>query len=258
MNATITAAVDIARVAQRNWDLSKTIPQADLDTLIYAAQQSPKKAMETHYALHVFTDKTKIRQIYDQTKKFLVAPTDATEPPDDMFEMRDGQPWQNDEKYSVKNSQVLANAMFVFTEDRGTAKGGTHYMAKEGGEYNALTVYEEQIDFSIGIAVGNLTLSAAMLGYKTGICSALECDNIANILSNGQSTPGSKDIMNPKLIIGIGYPNEGVDRTWHHETKNSELGFDASDRGPLNELFKFPSFDGTGDGTDLYINGVKQ
>ena len=79
MNQQIIDAAKVSKLAQRNWDLTKTIPQEDLDTLIYAAKNSPKKQMETHYSLHVFTHKEKIREIYDQTKKFSIYPVDTPE-----------------------------------------------------------------------------------------------------------------------------------------------------------------------------------
>ena len=41
--------------AQRNYDLTKTIPQEDLNTLIHVAVNSPSKQNETHYSLHVYT-----------------------------------------------------------------------------------------------------------------------------------------------------------------------------------------------------------
>ena len=48
-----------------------------------------------------------------------------------MFKDKDGEFWQDDD-YSIKNSQILANAMFVYTEDRRTVRGGTHFLAQEG------------------------------------------------------------------------------------------------------------------------------
>jgi len=260
MNQQIMDAVKVSKQAQRNWDLDKTIPKKDLDTLIYAAQNSPKKQMETHYALHVFTDPEKIRAIYDNTKKFSLFPVSETAEVDGydgtdfhtegMFEDRDGEFWQDDE-YSVKNSQILANAMFVYTEDRRTVRGGTHFLASEGASPNVMNIYEEQIDFSIGISVGQLILSAAMMGYKTGICSALDSDPISEIL--GKRADGK--LMNAKLIIGVGYPNEGVDRRLHAETLNKDIPFADRRTGELDGKYRFPSFEGV---TDVYLNGELQ
>jgi len=258
MHDQITTAVDTARVAQRNWDLSKEIPQTDLDTLVYAARNGPKKAMERHFALHVYTNRDTIKNIYDETKMFLVPPDECktfADVPDDMFELRDGKPWQNDKKYAVKNSQVMANAIFIFseTENEEEAKGGTHQMGKQGNPGSALTTLQEQEAFSIGIAVGNLTVSAAMLGYKTGICSAFSQDNVGDILIGEKSVAGEPNLMEPKLIVGIGYPNEGVPRRQRHETLNSALPY-LTQRNP-DEKFIFPKLTGE---TDLYINGEKQ
>ena len=49
---TLKNAVDITQRAQRNYDLSKSIPQADLDTLIYTAINSPSKQNETHFIIY--------------------------------------------------------------------------------------------------------------------------------------------------------------------------------------------------------------
>ena len=261
MNQQIIDAAKVSKQAQRNWDLDKTIPQEDLDALIYAAKNSPKKQMETHYALHVFTDQEKIRAIYDQTKKFSLFPVDNPEFQDsmyadgkadygDMFKDKDGEFWQDDD-YSIKNSQILANAMFVYTEDRRTVRGGTHFLAQEGGSPNILSIYEEQIDFSIGISVGQLILSAAMMGYKTGICSALDSDPISEIL--GKRSDGK--LMNAKLVIGVGYEQDGVDRRLHQETLNKDIPFDDRRTGELDSNYRFPTFEGV---TDVYLNGELQ
>ena len=48
INKKIKAAVDIAQRAQRNYDLNKSVPIDDLETLIYAAANSPSKQNEEH------------------------------------------------------------------------------------------------------------------------------------------------------------------------------------------------------------------
>ena len=39
----IRASIDVSKVAQRNWDLTRSISDEDLNTLIYAASNSPTK-----------------------------------------------------------------------------------------------------------------------------------------------------------------------------------------------------------------------
>ena len=53
-------AVDIARRCQRNWDLSKTVPQEHIDHLIYLATHAPSKQDESFFDLYVVTDRDKI------------------------------------------------------------------------------------------------------------------------------------------------------------------------------------------------------
>ena len=111
-----------------------------------------------------------------------------------------------------------------------------------------MTIYEEQIDFSIGISVGQLILAAAMMGYKTGICSALDSDPISEIL--GKRSDGK--LMNAKLVIGVGYEQDGVDRRLHQETLNKDIPFDDRRTGEADGLYLFPTFEGV---TDVYLNG---
>ena len=63
LNDNILKAVDVVQRAQRNYDRSRSIPQKDLDTLIYAAENSPSKQNETHYQLNVYTNDT-IEKLY--------------------------------------------------------------------------------------------------------------------------------------------------------------------------------------------------
>ena len=102
-------AVDITQRAQRNYDLSKSIPQADLDTLIYTALNSPSKQNETHFKLKVYTDPNLIHNIYDCTKRFGLIGDNF----DKMYKDTDKGVIGNN-KYEVKNSQVLANVVFVY------------------------------------------------------------------------------------------------------------------------------------------------
>ena len=231
MDNQLKKAVDSSQRAQRNYDLSKTIPQADLETLIYVASNSPSKQNETHYSLHIYTDQTLIKQIYDHTKKFtLMSPKENLE---GLFGVdENGKYWQDDTR-AVKNSQILANALFVYVREEGAARGGTHMAGKEHRDSKAMVLYEEQINFSIGISVGQLTLAANLLGYKTGICSAMDDNSIKQLI-------GVKNRV--KLLVGVGYANSDVDRRLHSETLNKDVP-ERFRNGDLNELWRFPSFE---------------
>lgn len=236
----IKAAVDITQRAQRNYDLSKSIPQEDLDTLIYAASNSPSKQNETHYELHVYTDQDKIRQIYNHTKKFTLI-KDAGDA-DNMHGVdKDGNFWQDDSR-SVKNSQILSNVLFVYVRTKGQARGMTHKTGQENKSTQAEILYFEQLNYSIGISVGELILSASLLGYSTGICSALDTTPIKNIIKSNES---------PTLLVGVGIPNSHLDRTQHAEVLNSDVP-EKFRTGNLDDNWHFPSFNKS---TKVIING---
>jgi nitroreductase len=242
MNDTIKKAVDSSQRAQRNYDLSKTIPQSDLETLIYAAVNSPSKQNETHYSLYVYTDQNIIRQIYNQTKLFSLIKDDSDK--EKLFKEENGVFWQN-EDMSVYNSQILANVIFVYAEDHGEARGGNSIIAQTTSDITTESYqnYMEQINYSIGISVGELLLTAGLLGYRTGLCSAFPKDIVQEII-------GSTYL--PKLVVGVGYENIGINRQLHAETLNRDV-VEKFRTGPDDEYWRFPSFDKN---IKVYINGT--
>ena len=233
-------AIDSAQRAQRNYDLSKSIPQGDLDTLIYAAVNSPSKQNETHYSLHVYTDQDVIRDIYNNTKKFILMKDD--EDRKGLFGETDGKYWIND-RQSVTNSQILANALFVYVEETGEARGGNHIVGQKNPNGDAAKIYNEQQSYSIGISVGELILTANLLGYKTGICSAMDSRPIKKIVETDKSV---------KLLVGVGFDNVGTDRRLHPETLNRDVP-EKFRTGDLEEQWRFPSLNKK---TKIYINGI--
>jgi nitroreductase len=229
MNQDIINAINTAQRAQRNYDLSKSIPKDDLETLIYAAANSPSKQNETHYSLAVYTNQDMIRQIYNHTKKFLLIKDQSDIKT--AFGEKDGVYWQNDDQ-SVTNSQILSNVLFCYIIENGRARGGTHAVGQKNPNGNAATIYNEQQSYSIGISVGQLILAANLLGYKTGICSALDSRPIKKIIGTENSV---------KLLVGVGYPNIDTDRRLHAETLNSDVA-EKFRTGEPNENWRFPSF----------------
>jgi len=235
----IRKAVDSSNRAQRNYDLSKSIPQKELDTLIYAASESPSKQNETHYSLFVYTDPIMIRKIYDTTKKFNFF--DENDNLEKLFGEKNGVYWQNDDD-SVKNSQVLANALFVYTEEKGQTRGGTHIVGKQSIAGDSAKLYKEQIDYSIGISVGQLILSANLLGLKTGICSAMDGRAIKKVVGTEKSV---------KVLVGVGFENADIDRRLHPDVLNKDVPAKFRNGKDL-ENWRFPSYKKE---CKVYING---
>ena len=52
---------------QRNWDLDRPVPQADIDLMIHAATQCPSKQNNAFYSLGVVQDRNIIEQIHENT-----------------------------------------------------------------------------------------------------------------------------------------------------------------------------------------------
>jgi len=242
MNSTIKNAVDVALRAQRNYDLSKSIPDKDLESLIYSACNSPSKQNEAHYELMIFTDLELIEKIYEKTKYFSLIQDE--EDVDNLFEENNGQFWQN-KNLSVHNSQVLANVLFVYIENKPEPRGGNTLIAQTTDDENteSYRLYQEQINYSIGISTGELILTASLLGYKTGICSAFCKPELKTLLgSNGL----------PKLLVGVGHGNDNLDRKQHAHAYNKDIP-EKFRTGKPDEKWKFPSFDKT---IKVSINGI--
>lgn len=215
LNKKLENAAEDSQHAQRNYDLSKSLPNVDLQTLIHVATNSPSKQNETHFELQVFTDQNMIRDIYNCTKLFMVRSKAENKDLTGLFSEENGKIWQNKDR-SVTNSQILANALFVFIDCEGPAIGGDHQLAQRDPKNNPerVKIYRDQRNYSVGISVGELILSATMLGYKTGICSAFDTNEVNKLINSKGEV---------KLLVGVGFENENTDRRLHAETLNRDL-----------------------------------
>ena len=225
---TLKNAVYITQRAQRNYDLSKSIPQADLDTLIYTAINSPSKQNETHFKLKVYTDPNLIHNIYDCTKKFGLYTKEVF---DKMYKDTDEGVVSNT-TYEVKNSQILSNVVFVYCDDQDNIRRGDQVIASRGNASEETRNFFTRLkNFSIGVSSGQLSLVAALLGYKTGFCSAYYLSQLRAIVKD-----------EPKLIVGIGYENSNMDRRLHGTLFNRDIPKQYR-TGEDNERWRFPSLD---------------
>ena len=230
MNDDIKNAIDICKQAQRNYDLKKTIPYKDLETLIYVATNSPSKQNETHFNLRVYTDPTIIHGIYDRTKNFTFSTNTRTE---EIFTTTGV---QKDQKYSVTNSQIKANAVFVYCDETRNIRGGTHLTAlrEDAGPVAKETLFEQKA-MSIGISSGQLVMSAALLGYTTGYCSAFEKTGKNSVQKLLQTE------SEPRLIVGVGYPDPNLTRKEHPDVYNRDIDIKEGKHGKDDEHWVYPS-----------------
>jgi nitroreductase len=192
---------------QRNWDLSKNIPDKDLGLLTSAASHCPSKQNVAFYTIHVVTNQDLITQIHSHTAGFAarrdennaLIPTVKLGP--------------NDPVEFIPNDQVLANAVFIFEDntdltlwrDVDKLKYANNYQQFYSIEHgNDPTGVNQQVvhfdrDVAIGIGSAYLALIAVQLGYSTGFCACMDQAAIKKVL-------GSKRL--PLLMVGVGYPDD--------------------------------------------------
>ena len=194
-NQFIKKSIHKSQHCNRNWDLSKSIPQEDIDVIVESATQCPVKQNLNFYKTHVITNRDKIEKIHSKTKGFFI----------------DG--------VSHTNSQTLANLVIAFTEDEPKEKRDWNREFDEETNKWVNTSVDVRRDtnatnvdrqMAVGIASGYVNLVSTMLGYETGCC---KCFNDADL----------KDILNGEtalLLMGIGYPDTTRNRLEHHKDSN--------------------------------------
>lgn len=178
LNQIIVNAIQVSQRCQRNWDLTSDIDDTIISTLKEVIKNSPTKQNEEYYSVEFITDRAIIEKIYQTTTY------------DD-----------NSDSDETKNPQTLANLVLVFfSETPNTYRNPKH-------EYENQNLMAENTNTSIGIVSGQLSLAAAILGLRSGFCACFNRSQVSEIL-------GKKD---PKLILGIGYPDLTKDRLEHHK-----------------------------------------
>lgn len=190
----ITKAIIRSQHCQRNWDLSREIPEDDLDLLVTAATHCPSKQNVAYYKLHYITNRSVIEQIHANTVGFVVK--------------------QGINPEYTTNTQTLANLLIVFEEYSNLENVKD---SNRNDETRAITSNNLDISFkekferdrmtAVGVAAGYLNLTASLLGYATGCCSCYQPDPIKEILQlKGK----------PLLLMGIGYKNIDLNRRVSH------------------------------------------
>jgi nitroreductase len=201
INENIEKAIHRSQHTQRNWDLSKEIPEDDLDLIITSVTQCPSKQNVAHYRVHAITNRDIIEKIHDNTRGFTTSYT----------------------PYAAEtNSQVLANLLLVFEEvnvdqtgDKVAHRSDETKMLKDGTlspEAQALLMRDRHM--AVGIASGYCNMTAALLGYGTGCCACFDGPAIKEILGL------NNEII---LMMGVGFKDANLNRRVHH--KNHEFVF---------------------------------
>lgn len=195
-HTSIKKAILKTQHCQRNFDLSRTIPEEDIQLLKTAVTQCPSKQNMRFYSTHFVFDRGVIEKIHQATKGFGI-----------------------DTENMQTNSQTLANLLIVFERQEPETK--SPYDSLRGQELKAkceghLTeeqkaVIQRDSDQAVGVAAGYVNLTAGLLGYATGCCACFNKDKIKSIL----------DLKgDPLLIMGIGIKDMSRNRRQHHKDKD--------------------------------------
>jgi nitroreductase len=132
---------------QRNFDLSKQIPEEDRLVIEEAVTQCPSKQNAAFYDVVSITDRETIERIHETTKG---------------FGLEDGT--------NITNSQTLANMLLVFLS-REPHKEFVSDMDKRA-----------DAEMAVGIAAGYTNFISSMLGYGTGCCKCFMTHELQEIL----------------------------------------------------------------------------
>tara|TARA_B100000780_G_C21094555_1_gene441323 strand:+ start:364 stop:1023 length:660 start_codon:yes stop_codon:yes gene_type:complete len=188
----ISKAIVRSQHCQRNFDLSKNVPEEDMNIMINAVSECPSKQNIAYYKTHFIMDRDLIEDIHSHTRGFV------TKKHESGFET---------------NTQVLANLLVIFErhtpndrlkDDMVKRNGQTRYFEEHGEWEESIT---RDVHTSVGIAAGYLNLTASLLGYRTGCCQCFDSDKIQEVALLEDA---------PLLLMGIGYNQEGVNRRKHH------------------------------------------
>lgn len=176
-------AVIRSQHVQRNWDLTKDIPEDDLELLIHAATNCPSKQNFAFYKLHFITNREKIESIHALTEGL-----------------------RNMKGEMSTNSQTLANLLIVFEDIDPSLELIEKWKLRDHS--NMETLKRDQ-QTAIGVAAGYLNVIASMLGYGTGCCACYDYNEVKEKIGF------EKD---PLLMMGIGFKDETRNRREHHLT----------------------------------------
>jgi nitroreductase len=202
-NLDIKKAIAVSQHTQRNWDLSKDIPEEDVATIVEAATQCPSKQGRAFYKVHVITNRDIIEKIHAKTKG-------------------QGIVFKDGKADSQTNSQTLANVLLAFEKnpDGRAIKGHPVY-----GDTEDFT--RRDTDMAVGIAAGYVNVVSSLMGYKTGCCLCFDGFDV------GKDAGIENEVL---LLMGVGHAQEGVNRRVHHLDPNYEFNTNRKQNIPIAHI----------------------
>jgi len=194
IHSTIEKAIHKSQHCQRNWDLTKEIPQEDMDLILTALTQCPSKQNVSHYKVHAITNRDIIERIHAYTDGFTIS---------------------IDPHKTVTNTQVLANLLIVMervsvdVSNKVDAERSDETYALANGELSPHTnaLMKRDCYMAVGVAAGYVNLTASLLGYSTGCCACFLDHEVRKILGT------DNEIL---LMMGVGFKDPTLPRRVSH------------------------------------------
>ena len=210
------------RKCQRNWDLSKTIPEEHIQHLAYIAKHAPSKQDEAYFDLVIIKSRNIIDKIHEWSVGF------------SMFDDT-GNPLP-----SLKNPQTAANILFLWFRKIPTTKRNFYQLRwnhdrKHGEPKDDLDPNRKDNAYiSIGVSLGVTAWAAAELGYVTGFSKNLgDHNNIKKLL---HKLYNKHPKLEPTYSLGIGFPDVNLPHNVSHEG-NEYPAFSKQER--LTNIYEF-------------------
>lgn len=170
----------VGQHCQRNFDLSKKIPEADVEIIIHAATQCPSKQNMDFYSVIAIEDRTLIENIYKNTQT----------------------------AKGRKNPQVLGQLLLLFVSN-------TNVVSKNdrNGEVRHwdISTLRDDMNQAVGVAAGFVNVTSSMLGYRTGCNKCFDSNVVSSLLD-------LKDGQEVLLMMGIGIKDDNRNRREEHYT----------------------------------------
>jgi len=184
--------INTIKKCQRNWDLTKSIPQEHIDHWLWIAQNAPSKQHEAYYDVYFIRKAEVIKEMLEYTWGF----TATTTPPS-----------------CWRNPQMGANFYMCFVSKYPDTM--RNYEVDGEGRSEEYQGRRDNCLASIGLAMGLIARSAAEMGYATGFNKNMSSPpdkeywwKRLNILDGVND--GTKAL---EYGIGIGYPQQDLEHT---------------------------------------------
>ena len=213
---------------QRNWDLSRTVSDEDVDNLVRIATAMPIKQNNDYFDLVVIRDRATIEQLV------MLTPRGAYAGADEERKLRQAYPdsstypagidsWEQLVEMWHINPQVLAPLLIVFVRKPINAAeiDDRSGYATLFGEHSDIfwKMVDQDMFTAIGLAAGAMIAYCRDRGMATAMCSCHNHQAVAQLLDLPPDAG-----YNSQLIFCTGYPNPDLKYNVHQVLPRLDLG----------------------------------